>query len=116
MPHLVIEYSQNLEQSEDIHLLMESVYKAAVSSAVMQAKDIKIRAIPYSYFKLADSGDSFIHVTCHLLAGRTPEQKVKLANSLRLSLAEKFSKVHSISIDIVNMDPDAYKKRLLTII
>lgn len=115
MPHLIIEYSKSLENSVDIDSLMNQVYYAASESNVMDPIDIKIRAIPYSHFKLADSGDSFVHVTCHMLAGRSRDQKVHLSKLLRQYLTEHLPDVHSISIDIVDMDPDAYKKRLIEV-
>jgi len=113
MPHLIIEYSSGLDKRGDIKELMQTVYDAAVASEVMNPADIKIRAIPFSYHRLHDSQDTFIHITCRLLAGRTPEQKSKLAEFLRKNIADLMPHVYSISVDIVDMDPDSYKKRLL---
>jgi 5-carboxymethyl-2-hydroxymuconate isomerase len=113
MPHFVIEYSADIERSIDMDALMRTVFEAAVAAQVMQPQDIKIRAIPYSHFYLADGGASFVHTTVHLLAGRSAEQKKRLSSLLRAGLAPLLTDVHSISIDIVDMDPDAYLKRLL---
>jgi len=52
-------------------------------------------------------------VAFYLLAGRTPAQKERLSIDLRQAMAEMMPEVHSISIDVRDMDPDAYKKRLL---
>jgi 5-carboxymethyl-2-hydroxymuconate isomerase len=112
MPHLIIEYSGGLDERENISELMQTVYDAAVAADVMEPADIKIRAIPHFHYKLHDSQDSFVHTTCRLLAGRTPEQKVKLAELLRENMAELLPDVYSISVEIVDMDPVPYKKRL----
>lgn len=113
MPHIVIEYSQGLELSVAIATVMEAAFDAAVASGIMDPRDIKIRALPYEHFRLEGPADSFVHVSCRLLTGRTPDQKVRLSTLLRQRLSALLPDVHSISIDVVDMDPEAYKKRLL---
>lgn len=116
MPHLIIEYSSGLDKRENMKELMETVYDAAIASEVMDPADIKVRAIPYSHFRLHNSQDTFVHTTCRLLAGRTPEQKSKLAELVRKKVADVLPNVYSISVEIVDMDPDSYKKRLLGVV
>ena len=113
MPHLIIEYSSGLEKCVDMKKLMQTIYDAAVASEVMNPADIKIRAIPFSYYRLHDAHDTFVHTTCRLLAGRTTEQKTNLAKTLRKNVADLLPDVYSISVDIVDMDPGPYKKRLM---
>jgi 5-carboxymethyl-2-hydroxymuconate isomerase len=79
---------------------------------VMQPEDIKVRARSYVDYLLAGKRDSFVHLSVHLLAGRTPEQKVTLSTRLRQTMVELCPAVTSLSVDIRDMDPDAYKKRL----
>jgi 5-carboxymethyl-2-hydroxymuconate isomerase len=78
----------------------------------MQAADIKIRATGYDRYLVAGKRDSFCHLTVYLLAGRTLEQKVHLSEALRASLAARLPQTRSLSVDIRDMDPVAYKKRL----
>jgi 5-carboxymethyl-2-hydroxymuconate isomerase len=113
VPHFVIEYSQGLERSIDLNVLMQTVRDAAVDAQVMKLEDIKIRAISYRHYFLADGGSGFVHTTVRLLAGRTSEQKRRLSSLVRAYLARLLPGVHSISVDIVDMDPDVYLKRLL---
>jgi 5-carboxymethyl-2-hydroxymuconate isomerase len=113
MPHLVIEYSAGLEHSVNIPTLLRTTFDAAVAAQVMKPEDIKVRAIPYTHFYFGDGGTSFVHTTVHLLAGRTAEQKRCLSGLLREYQARLLTDVHSISVDIVDMDPAAYLKRLL---
>lgn len=113
MPHLVIEYSEGLEEKVSMETLMERTYEAAVAAEVMHPDDIKVRALAFSHYRLANPEGDFVHVTCRLLAGRTTEEKVRLSTGIRSYLAELLSDVYSISVDIVDMDPEAYKKRLL---
>lgn len=113
MPHFVIEYSRDVEASFDINKVMQITYDSGVSSGVMQASDIKVRARPYDYYRLVNDGDSFLHVTVFLLGGRTNEQKEHVALTLRENLQSYLTDVTSVSVDIRDMNRQAYKKRVL---
>ena len=113
MPHVVIEYARALEHEFSIAEVMEVAFAACARSSVMQPADIKVRAMPFDHVRLEGGVTTFVHVTVSLLAGRAPAQKEHLANLIRQDLARNFPVVESISVDIRDMDPVAYKKRLL---
>jgi 5-carboxymethyl-2-hydroxymuconate isomerase len=113
MPHLVIEYSIDGHERFDTAELMRTLHAAAASTGVVQAPDIKIRAISYNDYLVAGIRDGFCHVSVFLLEGRTPEQKLKLSESLRTSLSKMLPRTKSLSVDIRDMDSAAYKKRLI---
>lgn len=113
MPHFVIEYSRDLEAGYDINKIMQIAFDSGVASGVMQAIDIKVRARPYDFYRLVDEGDSFLHVTVFLLDGRTDAQKEHVAVVLRENLQAYLVDVTSVSIDIRDMNAQAYKKRVL---
>jgi 5-carboxymethyl-2-hydroxymuconate isomerase len=112
MPHLVIEYSKGALDSSGVTRLVERLFAAASQTGVMKSEDIKVRAFGYDDFLIAGKRDSFVHLSVYLLAGRTPEQKVALSSQLRQTMVEQCPDVTSLSVDIRDMDPDAYKKRL----
>lgn len=111
MPHLIIEHSANLPCNSTE--MMEVVYQAAVSSGVMAAADIKVRALPYTSFRLHQHQRQFIHISCRLLAGRSSKQKVTLSEQMRAALVQLLPEVYSISVEIIDMEPESYKKRVL---
>ena len=113
MPHFVIEYAREIEQQFDLKELLEITYQVGASSGLMKPEDIKIRARPYDYYKMAGAEDTFVHTTIFLLEGRTNEQKEELSINLRSEQAKLMSRVNAISIDIRDMNDIAYKKRLL---
>ena len=118
MPHIVIEYSREIANKIDIVRLMTVSLEAAAASEVMRREDIKVRAMPYEHYLLADGGDSFVHTTVRMLSGRSDPQKYHLSSLLRERQVDLLNdvhdlSVHSVSIDIVDMNPDAYLKRLL---
>jgi len=113
MPHMVMEYSRSLESRVDLTKMMDLAFEVGVRSGVMKAADIKVRATPYDHVRLEGGLETFLHVSVFLLAGRTPEQKEHVSTLMRDSLADAFPMIGSISIDIRDMDPVAYKKRVL---
>ncbi|WP_322517302.1 5-carboxymethyl-2-hydroxymuconate Delta-isomerase [Rhodopseudomonas palustris] len=112
MPHLVIDYSGDDLNRDRIAPMMDGLAVAAAATGVMHAADIKVRARGFDDYLVAGRRDSFVHLAVYLLAGRTPEQKEALANALRQTLVEHCPDIVSLSVDIRDMDPVAYKKRL----
>ncbi len=112
MPHFVIEHAGCLSATAEAQTVMELVLECGASCGFINREDIKVRLTPSEHILFGDGRSSFIHVTVSLLAGRTDKQKESLAISMRASLVDRFSAVQSISIDIRDMNPLSYKKRL----
>ena len=113
MPHFTLEYSRGVERLCDLETVMASIYEVGATSGVMNPDDIKIRALAYDTFRFEGGIESFLHLTVSMLEGRSDQQKEHLALRLRERLAERCPSVDSISIDVRDMNPVAYKKRLL---
>ncbi|MCG6204122.1 5-carboxymethyl-2-hydroxymuconate Delta-isomerase [Rhodopseudomonas sp. HC1] len=112
MPHLVIDYSADHLGRDRIAVVMDELAATAAATGVMNVADIKVRARSFDDYLVAGRRDSFVHLAVYLLAGRTPEQKEELSIALRRTLVEHCADITSISVDIRDMDPIAYKKRL----
>jgi 5-carboxymethyl-2-hydroxymuconate isomerase len=113
MPHIVIEHSSDGHGIVDITALMHALHETAAATGVMQAADIKVRAMAYAGYLVAGKHNGFCHVTVSMLEGRTPAQKVTLSEALRATMAGLLPDTKSLSVDIRDMDATAYKKRLL---
>ncbi|HEY8334261.1 MAG TPA: 5-carboxymethyl-2-hydroxymuconate Delta-isomerase [Tardiphaga sp.] len=113
MPHIVIEHSTDGHASFDAAALMLALHDAAAATGVVQAADLKIRAMPYGDYLVAGKRDGFCHVTVSMLEGRTAEQKVAVSEALRAAMVRLLPETKSLSVDIRDMDAVAYKKRLL---
>ena len=92
---------------------MRALHEAAAGTGVVQAADLKIRAIAYADYLVAGTHDGFCHVSLYLLEGRTPEQKVLLSEALRAAMVALLPQTKSLSVDIRDMDAVAYKKRVI---
>lgn len=113
MPHLVIEHSTDGHGGLfDITQLMNALHDAAAGTGAMKAADIKVRAMAYANYLVARQHDGFCHVSVYLLEGRTPAQKITISETLRETMARLLPQTKSLSVDIRDMDPVAYRKRL----
>jgi 5-carboxymethyl-2-hydroxymuconate isomerase len=113
MPHLVIEYSKDGHGDLlDVNKLMEAVHDTAADTGAMKAADIKVRATMFSDYLVAREKDGFCHISVYLLEGRTHAQKIMVSEALRETLAAMLPQTKSLSVDIRDMDPIAYRKRL----
>ena len=115
MPHFTLEYSRGVERLFDLEAVMASLYEVGATSGVMKPDDIKIRALAYDTYRFEGGIESFLHLTVWMLEGRSDRQKEHLAVRLRDRLDEQCPSVDSISIDVRDMNPVAYKKRLLDV-
>ena len=112
MPHIVIEHSTDGHGAFDATALMQALHDAAAATCVVQAADLKIRAMPYVDYLVAGKRDGFCHVSVYMLEGRTPAQKAAVSEALRAVMVRLLPETKSLSVDIRDMDAVAYKKRL----
>lgn len=112
MPHFIIEHGNAFSCDESRHQAMQIAGECGASVDFIRTEDIKIRLISCVDFLALDGRLSFIHITVRMLEGRSTVQKIKLSELLRDTFANTFPQVESISIDIVDMNANAYKKCL----
>ncbi len=113
MPHCVIEHFGALTSDDRQTEAMQLALKVCSDSGIMNHADIKVRTLPVATILFGDGRTSFLHLTLSMLAGRTAEQKLTLAENLRDAFRASFPVVQSISVDIRDMDPACYKKSLI---
>ena len=116
MPHLVIEYSQKLEDSISIPALVSNGQQAMSETGLFNASAIKTRALPCRDFVLGKSHEGssnlFIHAEVRILEGRTAEQKEALSAAIFNYLCEAAPEVPEISVEVRDMEKASYSKRL----
>ena len=54
MPHIIAEYSANLEDSLDVQALVDDLHEAAIASQVAELPGIRSRAARRAHFRVAD--------------------------------------------------------------
>ena len=73
MPHIVIEYSANLEHEVEPMTLVRAVHAAALAQAIFEAAGVRTRAARREHCLIADGDPShaFVAVTARIGPGRT---------------------------------------------
>lgn len=110
MPHCIVEYSKELAKHIAIKPLLKELKSCILASNLFSEDSIKIRAISYEEFILAEKYQHFLHVKIHILSGRTEQQKQKLAQDIQSFLQKQLIKLNTcFTTEICNTDK-SYQK------
>jgi 5-carboxymethyl-2-hydroxymuconate isomerase len=92
MPHLTLEYSDNLPAPVDFGALFASLHEALVEIGSFRLADLKSRAVPHPCFRVgAGSPESvFVHLNVAIFAGREPAQQQEIGERLLVILRAAF--------------------------
>ena len=113
MPHLVIEYSQDLAEAHDMAALCQSLFDAAKTSGVFDPATIKVRALPCPYWCTGTDPQSFAHITIRLMSGRDAAAKSRLTQHILAAMDRQLPDAGSLTVDIKEIDPTTYAKRVM---
>lgn len=112
MPHLIVEYSANLEGDLDMRGVIDALHAAALDSGVFPIGGVRVRAARRDLYKIADGhpDNAFIHVQARIGMGRAPEVRQKAAElifeRLKSATADVFARRPlGLSLEIVEIDP-----------
>lgn len=84
MPHLVVDYSANMEARADMGALCNVLRQTAISTGVFPLAGVRVRAFRADHASVADGRDShgYVDVTVRLREGRDAETKKRAAKAL----------------------------------
>ena len=90
MPHIVIEYSANLDAQLDIRDLVRVTHEAFRATGVFPPEAIRTRAARRDVYLIADEepGNAFVAIVAHIAPGRSEELRHSVGHAI-------FSKVES---------------------
>jgi len=108
MPHLTLEYSDNLEV--DVQPLLARLHEEVVATGAINLKGIKSRAIKHTQYRIAD-GDpdyAFVHVGLLIREGRPIEVQKEATQRVMKVLRETFGHLFearklSLTVDLKEM-------------
>jgi 5-carboxymethyl-2-hydroxymuconate isomerase len=72
LPHLIVEYSANIEDKIALDGLLDKLHASAVSSGMFPVGGIRIRAMRMDHYRIADCNpdNGYVHVTALVGHGR----------------------------------------------
>ncbi|MGF1742846.1 5-carboxymethyl-2-hydroxymuconate Delta-isomerase [Vibrio profundum] len=114
MPNLILEYSNSVDERVNVQGLLEDLHQEVLSCGLFEKSSVKSRAIRYHNWLVGEHNDSqdFIHLRIELLEGRSIEQKTDLSQRLINALAELASHVHSLTVDVREMEKASFQRVL----
>ncbi len=94
MPHITLEYSDNLKESAPFDELFTDLHQVLVVAASAELGRCQSRAIEHQHFYIGDgnSHNAFIHVDVLLAEGRALEVRQEVGKQFLRILEEYFSR------------------------
>jgi 5-carboxymethyl-2-hydroxymuconate isomerase len=105
MPHIIVEYSANLDDSLDIRALVDALHQCAIDSRIADAAAIRTRAERRDIFRVADGNpaNGFVHIVARLRIGRSEEHRRTLADTLLAATDQQLQRadqIHPLAITV----------------
>ncbi len=108
MPHLTLEYTDNIEV--DVQTLLARLHEEVVATGAINLKGLKSRAVRHTEYRIADGNPkyAFVHVSLLIREGRSIEIQKEATRRvmavLKDTFGHRFEKDHlSLSVDIKEM-------------
>ncbi|MEG1038549.1 MAG: 5-carboxymethyl-2-hydroxymuconate Delta-isomerase [Pseudomonas sp.] len=116
MPHLHVEYSENLPALDVDRLLLRLNHALVGSGQFADELDIKSRAVALAHYRVgtAMSARAFAHIKLAILSGRSAEVKRQLSASLLAVLHDEVPGTAGVDIqlcvEVLDIERDSYSK------
>ncbi|WP_077328180.1 5-carboxymethyl-2-hydroxymuconate Delta-isomerase [Virgibacillus siamensis] len=94
MPHIIIEYTDNIANEAEMPTLLKKVNETLIAEkGVFPTGGIRARAIKLTDYCIADGSgnDAFVHVTLKIGGGRSKEVKKQVCDNLFQMIEEHFT-------------------------
>ncbi len=84
MPHVIVEYSANLEPDIEIQSLIEALHAAALETGLFDIDGIRSRAVRRDVYRIGDGSpeNGYVFVTARVGEGRPANARENLGKSL----------------------------------
>ena len=114
MPHLIVEYSANLESRLELDALMAKLRDVAVAGGVFPLAGIRVRAARRDRYLIADGDPAhgFVHVMARIGQGRAETVRRAQAEALFDALRDHLEPLLddqggglALSLELVEIDP-----------
>ncbi len=118
MPHVVVEYSANLEAEIEPMRLLRAVHEAVLAQPIFEAPGVRTRAARREHFLVADGDPShaFVAVTARIGPGRTQEARKAASEAIMAALYGALEPVYRnrgliLSVEVTELDGAGMTRR-----
>lgn len=117
MPHIVLEYSENIPKPSEPELFLLKLHRALAASGPFELTKIKSRMVKQKRFCVAGGGEdqAFLHLELAILDGRSVEERKAASNALLSCLIEEYGPLLenlncSITVEVRELESASYTK------
>jgi 5-carboxymethyl-2-hydroxymuconate isomerase len=84
MPHVIVEYSANIEADLSPDRLVDEIHQAAITSGIAEPVAVRTRLKRREHYRVGDGSpeNAFVHIDVRGRKGRTPEQKKAMVQTI----------------------------------
>ncbi len=118
MPHLTVEYSNNLEADIDIDALIRVLHDTAANIEALPVGGLRTRAVARKHYRIADGhpDNAFVNLVLRIAPGRSFDVRKAVGEALFQALCHHLEPIYSssaiaISLEIQELDADLRWKR-----
>ena len=118
MPHVIVEYSANLEAHVSVRRLVDELHRAALATGVFPIGGLRTRAERRDIYAIADGDPDhvFVAVLARIGQGRDAETRRRVAEDLLRVLERETAELFAqrgvaLSVDIQELDGAASVKK-----
>ena len=88
LPHLIVEYSANVEGAIELDSLLDKLYAEAIESGIFPLGGIRVRAFRADHYRIADChpDNAYVHVTALVGHGRPLDLRQRVSEQLFATL------------------------------
>jgi len=110
MPHIIVEYAEDIVLDDDINDVLNAIHTACTSSGLFDESHIKTRAYPFKNYTNAGKQDPYMHIQARIKSGRDIDNKKQLSFAIITGLEALGLKASVITVEVVDMDRESYAK------
>ena len=118
MPHLIVEYSGNLEPELDVDALVCAIHETALATGVFPVGGVRTRAQRCDHYRIADGhpDNRFVHLDIKIAAGRSLDVRKKAGDAIFKAVTDTLASLYAkyplgISMEIMEINPDTSWKQ-----
>ena len=108
MPHIIVEYAEQLADDVQIKAILQAVHRSISDSGLFEESHIKTRAYPFRDFTNAGGSQPYIHIQARIKSGRDAENKKRLSEEILAGLQPLNIPAAVVTVEIIDMDRNSY--------
>lgn len=112
MPHVIVEYSANIESEITPQRLVEEIHAAAINSGIAEPVAIRTRLKRREHYRVGDGPENaFVHIDIRARKGRPLEQKKRAVQTIYDQANKTLDPVFkarplALTVEIHEIDPE----------